>query len=386
MGRHFVHGFDEDKVNAIAHEVDAAIDAASLGTSSWDEVPNALTSAFRGSFSGLWNMNFTESRLNFQSWSNVEPEFSRSYAEHFAYVNPWTSFWSKGPSGLVALSEEVAPAHLYSRTEFYNDWLVPQQDARAAAGLKLLGNRGETVLFVLHFPLQFADRYGPAAAEVMKRIRGAMGRSITLAGILQDRIEGAMSTAALVERGHSAAFVVEGNRVIREANPLAERLFSSGDAVTVRGNRCFMANSDADVEFGSMLERMWWGVATQTAQLVFRTSGGAWKVTMCVLPAAAIPANSPMLLPPRRLVLVVVHDLAGIGHTADLSLLKVFASLTPAEIAFCQRLAQGDSVAVAADHLGIAKETARTRLKSIFQKTQTSRQGQLMLLLSRLQK
>ncbi|MCY1299520.1 hypothetical protein D9M70_490500 [compost metagenome] len=65
-------------------------------------------------------------------------------------------------------------------------------------------------------------------------------------------------------------------------------------------------------------------------------------------------------------------------------MLKTLAGLTPAEIAFCQRLALGESVADAAEQLGITVETTRTRLKAIFHKTQTSRQGQLMLLLSRL--
>lgn len=383
MGQHFVHRFDEDRVTAITGEVDAAIDAASLGARAWDEVPEAVTSAFQGSFAGLWNMNFTESRLNFQSWANVGPEFARSYAEHFAYVNPWTSYWNKGCNGLVALSEDVAPARLFSRTEFYNDWLIPQQDAEAAAGMKLLGNHGELVLFVLHFPLRFADHYGPAAAEVFRRIRSAMSRSIALAGVLQDRVEGAMSVAALVERGHSAAFVVEGNRVVREANPQAERLFSSGQAFFVRGNRCHLLDGDTDARFASLLERMSRGGPSQAADLILRTSRGAWKLTLCVLPAAAIPVNSPMLLPPRRLVLVVADDLLSNQPARDLSLLKPLAGLTPAEIAFCQRLTLGDSVADAAEQLGITVQTARTRLKSIFHKTNTTRQGQLMLLLSR---
>jgi hypothetical protein len=44
----------------------------------------------------------------------------------------------------------------------------------------------------------------------------------------------------------------------------------------------------------------------------------------------------------------------------------------------------GESVAEAAEQAGITLETARTRLKAILQKTGTSRQGKLMLLLSKL--
>ena len=100
------------------------------------------------------------------------------------------------------------------------------------------------------------------------------------------------------------------------------------------------------------------------AKLFFRTSSGAWQVVMTALPAIVAPSSTSYLLPPRRLVLVLVTELVPTADTPDLSVLKALAGLTPAEIAFCRRLMHGDSVTDAADQLGIAVETARTRLKS----------------------
>ncbi|MCY1229520.1 hypothetical protein D9M72_418840 [compost metagenome] len=328
-------------------------------------------------------MNFAESRLNFQSWANVDPYFAKSYAEHFAYVNPWSSYWSKARSGLIALSEEVAPARLFSKTEFYNDWLRPQKDAEAAAGLKLLGNSDETVLFVMHFPLELSEEYGGAAAQVLTRVRDNLERSISIARLIQTQTEGAASAAALVERSRCAAFVVEGSRLVREANVLAEDLFSSGKAMLIRHGRCSLVDSGANAQFGAILAALARGSTTDGSNLFLRSSSGAWQVTLTALPAVATFAPA-FLFPPRRLVLVLVNELLPKSDVSDLSMLKTLAGLTPAEIAFCQRLALGESVADAAEQLGITVETARTRLKAIFHKTQTSRQGQLMLLLSRL--
>jgi DNA-binding CsgD family transcriptional regulator len=42
-----------------------------------------------------------------------------------------------------------------------------------------------------------------------------------------------------------------------------------------------------------------------------------------------------------------------------------------------------ESIETAADNLGVAYETARNMLKSIFQKTDTHRQGELVALLAR---
>lgn len=62
---------------------------------------------------------------------------------------------------------------------------------------------------------------------------------------------------------------------------------------------------------------------------------------------------------------------------------RAFA-LTPAEARLAALLATGCSLEDAGDALGITRETARSRIKAIFQKTDTNRQGQLVALLASL--
>jgi len=57
--------------------------------------------------------------------------------------------------------------------------------------------------------------------------------------------------------------------------------------------------------------------------------------------------------------------------------------LTSAETDLALRLLAGQSLSAAAGPLGITYETARSRLKSIFRKTGTHRQGELVALLAR---
>jgi DNA-binding CsgD family transcriptional regulator len=57
--------------------------------------------------------------------------------------------------------------------------------------------------------------------------------------------------------------------------------------------------------------------------------------------------------------------------------------LTPAEARLVLRLVSGDSLRSAAKALGVQYETVRTHLKSIFQKTETRRQAELVILVIR---
>ena len=82
------------------------------------------------------------------------------------------------------------------------------------------------------------------------------------------------------------------------------------------------------------------------------------------------------------MVLVLAVDLGSRASNAgSLEALGGGFGLTQSEIAFCKRLLLGETIAEAAEKLGITQGTARTRLKAIFQKTGTSRQAELMLLL-----
>lgn len=63
--------------------------------------------------------------------------------------------------------------------------------------------------------------------------------------------------------------------------------------------------------------------------------------------------------------------------------LKSAFNLTASEILLTFRLFAGETLREAAQTLGISYETARTKLKFIFQKTRTRRQAELILLLAR---
>ena len=66
----------------------------------------------------------------------------------------------------------------------------------------------------------------------------------------------------------------------------------------------------------------------------------------------------------------------------DVTLSQTFG-LTPAEARLTRLLAEGTSLAEAAARLGLRRETARTRIKIIFEKTGTHRQAELVSLVMR---
>jgi len=92
-------------------------------------------------------------------------------------------------------------------------------------------------------------------------------------------------------------------------------------------------------------------------------------------------AHRSLLTPAVAIVLVrdpAMHSLPGEAA------LRTLFHLTPREAALALRLAAGTGVREAAQAIGISEGHARQRLKSIFAKTETSRQAELVALLLRI--
>jgi DNA-binding CsgD family transcriptional regulator len=85
----------------------------------------------------------------------------------------------------------------------------------------------------------------------------------------------------------------------------------------------------------------------------------------------------------RAILLVIVTDLDRQVHLPD-SLLNLVFGLTVTEAKVARLLTTGHSLREVSVHLGISEGHARQRLKSIFAKTGTDRQGALIALLAKL--
>jgi DNA-binding CsgD family transcriptional regulator len=147
-----------------------------------------------------------------------------------------------------------------------------------------------------------------------------------------------------------------------------------------------LGDAAADARFGRTLNQLSKGLPTNETRLVYRKGADAWQVVMAAVPPPPGAVGLMSLLPPRRLVLVLIMELA-VGRSAPshFSDLAPAFGLTPAEIRVCGELFLGKPIAEIADHLGISVETARSHMKAILHKTGTSRQSQLMLFLSKLE-
>jgi DNA-binding CsgD family transcriptional regulator len=166
---------------------------------------------------------------------------------------------------------------------------------------------------------------------------------------------------------------------VLDLNEAAAKLFD--DELRVKNRRMFISDRQARGLLEELLNAFQIASdvdAFPSEPIVVRRRGKA-SVLMRLLPIHGA-ARSPFLDARALLMFSSMEAKSSLSP----SLLRKAFNLTPAEGRLAVLIALGNSPEQIAEQLGIARETARNQLRSVFAKTGTHRQGELVALLARL--
>ncbi|WP_280820432.1 helix-turn-helix transcriptional regulator [Pseudaminobacter soli (ex Li et al. 2025)] len=209
--------------------------------------------------------------------------------------------------------------------------------------------------------------------HLVRNFRPSHGRLLTTS--LANQNEGArvLSTAGL------ALCLVGPSGGLLSPTPEFQKLI--GDAIVVSDGKLRAARRDEDAAFQAVLSAL-----TATSQQFYDDAPPAVArltrndgTTLVAHGISIVGGSSLSWGAPVAILVVEAPEALATGEKA---LCEAFG-LTGAEARLATRLAAGNSLRNAAVEEGITYETARSRLKTIFRKTDTTRQAELVLLLTR---
>ncbi|MEJ0051744.1 MAG: LuxR C-terminal-related transcriptional regulator [Methylovirgula sp.] len=220
----------------------------------------------------------------------------------------------------------------------------------------------------------FTTEQASTLNKVLPHLQQA-GRLATALGIARN--EGALETFTTMRTG--AALLDYAGRVTL-MNPEAERLLNS--AARLQGGMIIPHDRDATAALRRMI-----GMATSPGLLL---SGDLTEMVALKRPqgrplflriAPLVNARADMFQMAKAILTIIdPYDRPDIAHDRLMRLL----GLTPAEARVAKELARGATLAEIADEFNLSMKTVRTQLRSIFAKTETHRQSDLIALLMRI--
>lgn len=372
--------------------IGAAIELAyrAVGTSSdWSAVFACLQEVLAADKVGVLTHDFPGGRGEIGYGAGFAPEFRASYARHFAVINPWLRGDAPFHQKRAMTGDEILPYWELARSEFYADWLRPQNIYHAVFGV--LSRLGPKLLYLAaHRSMQ-----GPAFNSADKRAVGAivphLDRAIALERRLRSESSEAMAMLELLGHLPEAAFLVDRRAQLHASNRAADRLLALRDGLFLvqgclacasslqhRALRRLLAAPFAPPEEGGGPHPMRVSGTPSDRIVVSRPSGRA-PLLLSILPVMQPIITGLGAREPVRAILTKDPE-----REPDLSAGELHAlySMTATEARLALLIRDGLSLQDAASRLHISRNTARTHMKNVYAKTGVHRQAGLVRLLA----
>jgi len=312
-----------------------------------------------------------------------DPDLIASYREYWAFRNPLWTRTTQMPVGKIFSLDTLMPREDFIATPVFNEWWRPADYSLGMLGANLTADhKASSLICVVNAPGK--DHVTDEQTLIFKMVLRHLDRALRIHRQLW-ALDLSLDTAhERLEALRQAAFLVDAEARVLFANAAAKTMLSAADSFVLRNHRLAAAdNSDA-------LQRFIASCAPHAA--AFRGPGGEFeiqrgplrlgvRVSVTPLRAKGAVAEVPWL-GLRAPVAVVMASDPEIDQRRIEQNLRLQFGLTNAESRLAAEIVKGDGRKAAAMRRGISDSTARTQLSSIFAKTGTHRQAQLIRLLA----
>ena len=349
--------------------------------STWSEVLERLGAALGGCLGAIHYQNTVS------KWSNVtinwamDPAAVEAYA-YYATINPWWTRTELIAEGNVFTTEMLYPDELLLRTEFYDGWLRTQDVHRGIGGTILKSGTLAANLSIMR-PTQ-AAQFDEKDLELVRVLMPHLQRAFQLHNRIQALERKGNAAADALDQLQQGVVLLDAKGRVLLVNRAATALFAAEKTLQLNARGLLAANSAENRQLNALIQG---AIATGSGN--GSHSGGAMSISR----ADFRQPLQILVMPLRTAALYLGKDLPVAGifisdpekrPVSDNELLRQLYGLTPAESRLAQMLAAGESLNDAAEKLRVATSTVRSQLKSIFAKTNTHRQSDLVRVLLRL--
>jgi DNA-binding CsgD family transcriptional regulator len=357
----------------------AAVDklyAAALDPGAWTAALDAV-SRLLDSWSShyfLWDPAASTTAFSVIS-EHIPAKDEQAYIDHYGAIDPRRQLLAERNDGKWMLCHEHFDERYVSKSEFYQDFLIPA-GGRYVAGLQLAQAHGlAAVLGIMRAP--GSRPYGQDERRWLERLRPELQRASRFHLELHRlRLHGSLlqQTLDAVDR---AVLVADATGSVLLANRAGEAWLAENGVVVSRSGRLGSPRPAFDEKLRRLLSdatRGRNGARIGGASAIYRT-GESNPHQLLVLPLRPDARLAETWQRPLALLIVVDPNA---GASVGLDKLQALFGLTLAEARVAAALAEGRSLKEFAQSSDLSEHTAKAQLKAALEKTGTRRQAQLV--------
>lgn len=263
--------------------------AAATGRAGWQDLLSQLRVDFDHAYMALHAHDTLEQRNIGMVGVGYSKPYLDSFIRHYAAINPWSEVAGRARIGVAQPSEALLPPAALYRTEWYNDWIRPQEDISTGAGITLARDAHRIFRISCNIRLADRDRLQPVVIDTLNGLAPHLRRAFAIYRHGRDRVE---TPAEQLELFASGAFLIAADRRIVAANRQGWHLACGADAaLDCRADRLVFRDARADRWLARVLGQFGQRQLTAAGRgFELRAPGGRRPRSFRVLPAPRVLA------------------------------------------------------------------------------------------------
>ncbi|HEV2515241.1 MAG TPA: PAS domain-containing protein [Devosia sp.] len=370
----------EENYGALIHRVYSA----GLDRDRWSEVLSDLSTLIGRSWIALHGHDMARNvNLGFLT-HNYSPDHHASYLQHFAARNPWNTRAARVPVGSVIHSQILLEPGVLKRTEFYNDWIRPQEDIGTGAGVTLFRDRERFLRLSCNIRFRDLEHMEARLLGLLK----AVGPHVQASFQLSRRLAGArigQHYQDALQLVPEAVLLLDSTGRITFANAAAEQLLENTTAVATADGRLALPDQSAQQAIEAALAAITRRTVGPGAPITIRTGTTPLVAELFPFVSDETPVEPPLLLLLDGLptaIMLLRRSTSPLGDALAGAAERF--GWSPAETALCQHLLEGGSVRSFSERRSVSFHTARNQMRSVLEKAGVQRQSALVALVASL--
>jgi PAS domain-containing protein len=371
-------GSEDHSFDALLHEVYEAALQPALLRSVMPKVCDWLEC--ESSHLGAW-----DGRHNSMTFSIMPPEYAhveKLYAEHYWSVDIRRPVMeAKGMAGLMDACHHYYDDRTAGRSEFYQDLLIPQLDARYGAG-GLLVKEDDRIVFIVYNRSAARGEFNDDIMARMRRLTPHLQRTLRLMRSHDELRQATEVGGAALKSLSQGLLLLNRERQIQYANDFAEQLMQEGQACAASFGR-WVQGPQSRIRVNELCAQVLrTGVPQSFSERVWLADGREDVYCFTIRAVATENLSKTRLWVHADLVVNITRSRA--DAPPSIAQFNGWFGLSPAEARLARALAAGSTIEQYVRESAIKASTARTQVRALLEKTQTASLQGLMAVLGRL--
>jgi DNA-binding CsgD family transcriptional regulator len=366
-----------DVESLIAELYEAAID-----DNRWPRFLQRLADGLSATSASLIAIHSPTRHVAVSATVNQDPEFAAVYERHFHASDVWAIAGRKlgmFAGGSVNTSQSAVPVAELLKTEFGNDFALRFGLVHGMTGIAAADS--ERLAAVNLYRDANCEPFDRAEVVLVRHVIPHVQRALRIHDKWYGIQAHGLALGDAIERFSGGVVLADRHASVAWMNTTAERLIKEEDGLRVRGKKLEAQTPDETRRLREIIRAASHGHAVSDAALTVsrRSDKRAYVILVHKLPRHD---SSPLTLLRtfRRAEAVVFIDDPATLHIQPQRFRELYR-FTPAEARLAAALLTGDPLDSIADKLGVRLNTVRSQLKSLFSKTHTRRQAELIRVL-----